>query len=105
MLGRYVQGYVLGALYCRYMFPASTPGEIPAVSCMIPALCVHNGMIIVPVGHGRALHIHHWMVYAAVLLVAARAGFGRCIGFAFVLVVHGHSYGDAFSVWVPSPYV
>jgi hypothetical protein len=61
-----------------------------------PRLCVTWG----PFRAGRlvvgGVHVHHWVVYAALLPGACALGWPEAAGFCGVMVAHGLAYPDRF---------
>lgn len=58
---------------------------------------LYRGMIHIPISTYKVLHIHHWLLYALVILSSFFYEIPPCIlGFSVGLCIHGLLYKDAF---------
>lgn len=106
-VARAVLGAALGLLYARWGLgraAGSTPRLRPTAWPLL-----HRGMIVIPLdlgrgaaGRGRCLHVHHWLVYAALLPWLAPAH-PLAAGAALSLVAQGLAYADRFEFVVAAP--
>ena len=66
---------------------------------------LYKGMLIVPLNDSYAIHVHHWMVYLPLAILALVTARLAVAGFAGTMVVHGLLvYQDRFAVVVRSPW-
>ena len=62
---------------------------------------MHEGRLMIPMGE-KAVHVHHWMVCAALLPFLGR--YPVVQGVVLVLLVQGLAYSERFSVVEPNPW-
>ena len=82
-------GIALAAFYSRWGF--GQVGEPPRLSITVGPF--QNGHLIVC---GR--HVHHWMVYPFVAIVAWQLRWYNVVSFSCTMVAHGLSYEDRFEI-------
>jgi len=82
-------GIALALLYSTWGF--GDVGAPPRLS--LTAGPFQNGHLIV-----RGYHIHHWMVYPFVALVAWHLRWFDVVSFSSTMTLHGLSYADRFEL-------
>lgn len=97
-----ILGILLSIAYAQVILPRNT-GEKPKLSLTIWPF-FYQGMVIVPMSHEKAVHIHHWIIYALFLLLLYNK-LNTCLRFfCFGLMVQGLMYKDAFCLLEKNPY-
>lgn len=96
-------GVSLALVYITAVLPVRT-GETPAIKpTFYPVM--FQGMIVVPVTRNTAVHVHHWVIYSALLLfcreILGPLGFGFCL----TLAVQGFvTYQDRLQFMQKNPW-
>ena len=95
-----VLGAVIGCVYAKWGL-GTHAGTIPRIRPTVwPVL--YRGMIMIPLPRTeRALHLHHWLVYA--VLLPWLAPWPVAWGAAMSLAVQGVLYNDCLHFVVPRP--
>ena len=92
------------AYYVTYYIYPTKCGEYPIICPTIKPF-IHNGLIILPVKHNKAIHIHHWIIACLLLLIFVYFDYsGFAVGFALGFFLHGISYSDCFEFVCNNPY-
>jgi hypothetical protein len=95
-------GLIVSIIYSYYCLPKNEGGE-PSISITLYPI-LYKGMIYIPVGFDKYLHIHHWLCYLGLL------GFYSYLpsyinGFFIGMCVHGLTYNDSLVFLEMSPYI
>ena len=95
----FVAGMCLGGAYAWWGLEAR-PGSKPRIHPTVWPV-MHEGRLMIPMGE-KAVHVHHWMVCAA--LLPFLGPYPVVQGAVLVLLVQGLAYSDRFSVVEPNPW-
>jgi len=97
-------GVVLALTYVRTVLPDQA-GEAPAIQPTVYPI-MFKGMLIVPVTRSTAVHVHHWMVYTALLVFCSGILGPLGSGFALTLAIHGFTkYSDRLQLTEKNPWM
>ena len=88
-------GLFLGIAYVGIIFHFNTAaGTTPVVHLDIgkttDSVYMKNGSLYI-----FHRHVHHWMIYMALLPIFVLLQFYIGVGFCLILIIHGLSYSDA----------
>ena len=96
-------GWLFSILYSQFILP-NTSGDIPKFSPTVYPF-LYQGMIMIPISSHKALHIHHWIIYASICLLRFWIGIPNLfLGFSLGLTFQGLQYSDRFQCICPNPY-
>ena len=83
-------GLIVGLMYAAFGFRGK--GNPPRLACTCGPF--RNGML-----YCGDVHVHHWMIYAPLSLVAVLCGYWDLAAFCTVMTLQGLSYSDALEVY------
>lgn len=93
-------GLLFSTVYSFFVLP-STEGSEPVLNpTLYPIL--YRGMIIVPYGREKAVHVHHWLIYLLIYMFFEIPNV--LTGFSLGLCVQGLLYRDRFEFICDNPY-
>jgi len=89
-------------MYKLFVLPKKEKGDCSLNITLRPVM--YKSMLIIPISHDRALHIHHWIFYSILLIFGWNYLHSSIIGFSTALIMNGLSYGDRFEILTDNPY-
>jgi hypothetical protein len=97
----FILGLILSIIYTLVVLPSET-GEIPKIHFTFYPFAF-KGMIYIPISEEKCIHVHHWILFLALLFFHTRLP-PILVGFSFGLFIQGLTYDDAFTFIVANPY-
>jgi hypothetical protein len=94
-------GVIVALVYIIVCLPRSH-GSPPSITPTFYPF-MYKGMIIIHINQENAIHVHHWMVLAPILICYQYINIGLWIG-CLLVILHGLTYKDALCVRVVNPY-
>ncbi len=92
-------GILGAATYSAIVLPRA-PHMPPAVAPTLRPF-LYRGMVMIEVSEDLAIHVHHWIIYGAILCLRVHPVVS---GFCLAMCLQGFLYSDRFELFVPSPY-
>ena len=100
--GRHIMWYyglLLSAAYSATCLPRRAGGH-PSVAPTVPEY-MHRGSVVVAIDDKEALHVHHWILLAPLILLPLPDWLHWFVG---GMVAQGLLYSDRCDCFVPNPY-
>ena len=94
-------GCLLGFLYTTIVLP-DNHGEYPSIQPNFWPVC-YRGTFIVPISTTKSLHVHHWTITLALILLFPLPDI--VYGFCVCLTVQGLRYRDRFLFIQTNPWL
>jgi len=96
-------GLFISSLYSYWILPPKEGGEPTLKYTLFPLL--YKSMIIIPLNHNKAIHIHHWVIYWLIFCLSLVITTPTIItGFSIGLFIQGIQYKDSFQFVCNNPY-
>ena len=93
-------GAVCAVVYAKLILPTKATYAPKFPVTLYPIMS--RGSVVLPITRRVAVHVHHWLIYASMLLCLDLPEFAT--GFMYTLTVQGLLYPDAFWYVVRNPY-
>ena len=108
----FIYGLLLSLIYIYFILPRNE-GGIPIINPTIKPF-LYNGMFIVKINDGYAIHIHHWILCLILICIIYYINIKKyktiskyknvIIGFLTGLTIQGLTYKDRFKILIENPY-
>ena len=90
--------WILGALVALIYSATVLPTDAGAVPKIAPTLwpILFRGMVMLPVGRRKCLHVHHWILYGTIWSLVPLPSVVQ--GFVAAMTIQGIKYSDRFQI-------